>query len=89
MTRDDYIDMCIKASIKIGKFLRVNDVIWKDDELVMYKGIKYYPYSYILRFDRKGKALHIAELHSLKTSSVVFADIDKVSFIEGGDTDVN
>lgn len=78
MTRDRYIEMCIKANMKIGRYFRVKDVVWEANELVIYKGIKYYPYSYILRFDRNGKALHIAELHSLKTSSVVVTEVDKV-----------
>ena len=81
MTRDKYIDKCIKASFKIRQYLRVQDVEWTDIDLVIYDGIKYYPFGYILRFEN-GNAVHIAELRSLKTSSVTYALIDKVKEID-------
>ena len=77
MTRDKYIDKCIKASFKIRQYLRVQDVEWDDEDLVVYDGIKYYPFGYVLHFEN-GNAIHIAELKSLKTSSVTFALVEKL-----------
>lgn len=80
MTRDRYIEKCIAASFKIRRYLRICDVEWIDSDLCVFKGIKYYPYGYSLRFEN-GRAVHICELRSLNTSSITYAQLDKVEEI--------
>ena len=77
MTRDKYIDKCIRASYKVRQYLRVQDVEWADEDLVMYDGIRYYPFGYVLHFEN-GNAIHVAELRSLKTDSITYALVEKL-----------
>ena len=82
MTRDKYIDLCCRASVKIGRCLRASDVKWQDSDLVQHNGIKYYPSKYILGFDDNGNIIHLAELHDLKTNSTVIALLDRIKELE-------
>ena len=78
MTRDKYIDLCCRASIKISRYLKASDVKWQDSDLVQYNRIKYYPTKYILAFDDNGNTIHLAELHDIKANSVTIALLDRV-----------
>ena len=84
MTRDKYIDLCCRASVKIGRHLKASDVNWQDSDLVLYKGIKYYPVKYSLAFDDDGNAIHIVVLHDLKANSTTETLLDKVEEANGG-----
>ena len=78
MTREAYLDACIRASIRRGRFARDSDVVWEDGETVRFEGIRYYPVKYMLTFDRTGRAIHLCELHDLGAHSVTVARLEDV-----------
>ncbi len=82
MTRDEYFIRLQKAAVRLGRYFKFSDVEWSEDELVTFRGKKYFPSKYILSFDRKMQAVHTCELHDLKAESVVVA---KLSDVGGGD----
>ena len=82
MTRDEYLEKCIRASVKLGKHLRFIDVRWSDSDLVIAGGIKYVPMKLIIGFDRKGMAIYSAQLSDVKTESVTYARLSDVMNVE-------
>ena len=78
MTRDEYFIRLQKAAARLGRYFKFLDVEWSDDELVTFRGKKYFPTKYILSFDRKIQAVHTCELHDLRANSVVIAALDDI-----------
>ena len=79
MDRKEYLQLCQKVStIKKGKFDARENI--PPELLVRHDNITYYPYAYELSYD-KGKILHKAILHDLKTNSITYARLDKVTKI--------
>ena len=68
MSRDDFLERCIKAALHQGEHLRFCDVDWKPQELVSYMGVEYVPVEYSLGFDRNGKAKHCAVLRDVRAN---------------------
>lgn len=79
MTRDDYFTHCIKAALHLGEHLRLCDVDWRSDELVLHRGAKYVPKTLQIGFDRNGKSIYTAVLQDTKANySVVQCRLDEV-----------
>ena len=78
MTRDEYTDRMIRASIRLGRYFRFYDAEFRTDELVEYNGIVYYPEKLIIGADRHGMAVFTCRLHSLTANSTVEAELSKV-----------
>lgn len=54
------------------------------DELqVSYSGARYYPSGYELRYNKKGRAVHVAILHDLKANCIVRCPLENVEDVEG------
>ena len=77
MTKDEYIERLVKASIRLGRHFRFYDAEFKDDELVEYDGIAYFPEKLILGFDREGMSVFTCRLHSLNSNSTIEAKLGK------------
>ncbi len=68
MTKDLFIDMCIKAARIQGRCFRFSDVPWQEDELIYYDGAAYVPISLIISFDRDCNAIYTARLRDVKAN---------------------
>lgn len=68
--------MCQKVSVLKSGLFGIKENV-PDELIVIYNGIKYYPVSYELSFD-KGQTVHKAILHDLKANSITYADLEKV-----------
>lgn len=74
MDRNNYLNKCKECAIVCDEGLY--DV--PERLQVEYRGIKYRPQGYALSFNRDGKVIHTAILHSLTANSVVYALLDDV-----------
>ncbi len=55
--RKRYIELCQK------------NAVYHNSVIVYYQGVKYYPISYLMWFDKKGNVQNTAILHSIKSRS--------------------
>lgn len=78
MTRDEYTDRMIRASMRLGRYFRFYDAKFLPDELVEYDGMVYYPEKIIFGADRHGMSVITCRLHSLSANSTVEAELSKV-----------
>ena len=76
MQRDIFLQMCQKVSVLKSGLFGIKENV-PDELIAIYNGVKYYPVSYELSFD-KGQTVHKAILHDLKTNSIICADLNSV-----------
>lgn len=79
MDRDTYLNMARQGNVH---FQNCKNRHWKNSELVIYGGIKYIPYEYLMRFDKEGNVINIGILHDIKANTLVYANIQQVERIE-------
>lgn len=71
--RKRYLELCQK------------NAVYPDSVIVYYKGSKYYPISYLMWFDEKGRAQNSAILHSV--SSRTHTQVKLLEVCENGQED--
>lgn len=81
MNRSEYLSLCRDAAIEAGKSKSITPD-WPESVLVEYRGDRYAPKAYELKFDASGQAVHIAVLRDVKANSVLTARLDKVKRIK-------
>lgn len=77
MERAKFVNLCQMCSILPDDVGGVKKGLF-DALLVKYNDVVYYPVAYKLGFDGKGKPVHTAILHDLKTNTVINAELGKV-----------
>ena len=77
MERNKYLTMC-QMCAGIYETLGGMKQNVPDALKVKYKMGEYYPIAYQLSFDKHGKAVHTAVLHSVNTNSVTYANLEGV-----------
>lgn len=77
MERDKYLKMCQRCSVLPRGIGGVIPNI-PDDLIVEYKGIKYYPYRYVMAFDNQGNVINNAVLHELKANCIIECNLSQV-----------
>lgn len=78
MTRNEYLQMCQKASVLPEGVLGIKKDV-PDELKVRYNNNIYYPLAYMLSFDLKGNATHHCVLHAIESNSTdlaLLSDID-------------
>ena len=76
MDRAEYLQMCQKVSMLKSLYGIKRNV--PQELLVKHNDIVYYPQAYELSFDN-GATKHKAILHDLKTNSITYAELGKVT----------
>lgn len=65
MDRTEYLQLCQQNSVK-------------NDRLVLYNNIKYFPYAYKLMF-KNGQAIHTAVLKDTNSNSITYCNLKQVT----------
>ena len=71
-----FLEMCQKISMLPDGILGIKQNV-PDELKVVHNGIVYYPISYQMSFN-KGKPLHKAILHSLKSNSIICCRLEDI-----------
>lgn len=66
MTKQKFLDLCIIAAVKRGRYFRFLDVPWEKSELVTHKGALYVPEKLMIGFGRDGCAIYSARIRDVK-----------------------
>lgn len=77
MERNEFFKLAQKATVYTDGFSRLNKEA-PIDCIVMFQGIKYYPISIEVGFDKDGNTKNTVRLHDLKSNSVTYADLGRV-----------
>lgn len=80
--RKTYLEMCQKVSVLPGGIFGIKQNV-PDDLKVVYDGIAYYPVSLDIRFDKYGRVINTAIIHSLRANSVIERNLKDIRFYEG------
>ena len=76
MDRTEYLEMCRKVAMLPNGICGMKEV---PPELCVKSGqISFYPVGYTLSFDKDGKTVHTANLHDLRTHTIVHCDLMKI-----------
>ena len=76
MDRTEFLQMCQRVSILENGICGIKKDV-PDELKVVDNGILYYPVAYELGFE-KGKPVHLAILHDLKTNSKTYVYLERV-----------
>ena len=79
--RKTYLEMCQKVAILQSGVQNLKQNV-PDGLKVVYDGIAYYPVSLDISFDKDGKVINTAMLHSLTANSVIERDLKDISAYE-------
>lgn len=79
--RKTYLEMCQKVSVLPSGVLGIKQNV-PDDLKVVYDGIAYYPVSLDIRFDKDGKVINTAIIHSLCANSIIERNLKDISIYE-------
>lgn len=80
--RKEYLEMCQKVSVLPGGIFGIKQNV-PDDLKVVYDGIAYYPVSLDISFDKYGRVINTAIIHSLRANSVIERNLKDIRFYEG------
>ena len=80
MDRKEYLQLCQRVSTIPKGIMSVRENV-PPELLVRHDNITYYPYAYELSYDN-GQVKHKAILHDLKTNSITYAKLDRVTRLE-------
>lgn len=75
--RKTYLEMCQKVSVRPSGVLGIKKYI-PDDLKVVYGDVSYYPVSLNISFDKFGKAVNTAIIHSMKANSTLSVNLKDV-----------
>ncbi len=79
--RKTYLEMCQKVAVLPSGVLGIKEKV-PEDLKVIYDGIVYYPLSLEISFDKDGKVINTAILHSLTANSIIERNLKDVSVYE-------
>ena len=79
--RKTYLEMCQKVAILQSGVQNLKQNV-PDGLKVVYDGIAYYPVSLDISFDKDGKVINTAILHSLTANSVIERNLKDISVYE-------
>ena len=79
--RKTYLEMCQKVAILQSGVQNLKQNV-PDGLKVVYGGIAYYPVSLDISFDKDGKVINTAIIHSLHANSVIERNLKDVSVYE-------
>lgn len=79
--RKTYLEMCQKVSVLPSGVLGIKQNV-PDDLKVVYEGIEYYPVSLDISFDKDGKVINTAIIHSLCANSIIERNLKDISIYE-------
>ena len=79
--RKTYLEMCQKVAVLPSGVLGIKEKL-PDDLKVIYDGVVYYPLSLEISFDKDGKVINTAILHSLTANSIIGAELKEISVYE-------
>lgn len=79
--RKIYLEMCQKVAILQSGVQNLKQNV-PDGLKVVYDGIAYYPVSLDISFDKDGKVINTAILHSLTANSVIERNLEDISIYE-------
>ena len=79
--RKEYLEMCQKVSVLPGGIFGIKQNV-PDDLKVVYDGIAYYPVSLDISFDKDGKVINTAIIHSLCSNSIIERNLKDISIYE-------
>ena len=79
--RKTYLEMCQKVAILQSGVQNLKQNV-PDGLKVVYDGIAYYPVSLDISFDKDGKVINTAILHSLTANSVIERNLKDISIYE-------
>lgn len=82
MDRKVFLWKCQKCAILPGGVQGTRKDV-PDELQVFYNGSRYYPSSYELRYNEKGRAVHVAVLHDIKANCIVRCPLENVEDVEG------
>lgn len=80
--RKKYIEMCQKVSVLPSGIFGIKQNV-PGDLKVVYDGIAYYPVSLNISFDKEGKVINTAIIHSLHANSIIETNLKDVEAYEG------
>lgn len=79
--RKTYLEMCQKVAVLPSGVLGIKEKV-PDELKVIYDGVVYYPLSLEISFDKDGKVINTAILHSLTANSIIERNLKDVSVYE-------
>jgi hypothetical protein len=79
--RKTYLEMCQKVAVLPSGVLGIKEKV-PDDLKVVYDGVAYYPLSLEISFEKDGKVINTAILHSLTANSIIERNLKDVSVYE-------
>ena len=83
MEKKKYFELCQKVSVLPQGIGGIKQNV-PEALCVMYRGVKLYPYAYMLAFDEvTGEPMHVAVLHDMEINSVRHVALAKVEEIKG------
>ena len=81
MDRTEFFKMAQKVAVYTNRCRNLQKPLLEDC-IVEHNGIKYYPQYIQVGYDETGKVVNIAILHDLKSTSITYADLERVSRYE-------
>ena len=84
--RKKYLEMCQRVSVLPSGVLGIKQNV-PDDLKVVCDGIAYYPVSLDIGFDKDGRVINTAIIHSLRANSVIERNLKDISSYEGQASD--
>lgn len=72
MERKTFLEMCQRCAVISGEIPK--------ELLIYHAGVPYYPESLVVSFDKEGRTVNTAVLHSLSANSIIYkglSDLDK------------
>ena len=79
--RKTYLEMCQKVAVLPSGVLGIKERV-PDELKVIYDGVVYYPLSLEISFDKDGKVINTAILHSLTANSIIERNLRSVEVYE-------
>ena len=80
--RKTYLEMCQRVSVLTGGIFGIKQNV-PDNLKVVYDGIAYYPVSLDISFDKDGRVINTAIIHSLRANSVIEINLKDIRPYEG------
>ena len=84
--RKTYLEMCQRVSVLTGGIFGIKQNV-PDNLKVVYDGIAYYPVSLDISFDKDGRVINTAIIHSLRANSVIEINLKDIRPSEGQASD--
>ena len=85
MDRKLFLAKCQKCAMLQGG-IQGTKIDVPEELQVLYNGCRYYPHSYELRYNEKGRAVHVAVIHDILANCIVRCSLESVEDL-GGDKD--